>query len=291
MSRGVNIESLSDRLRLDEGTGIWVPKNAARHEAPADRGPISYPVDQNDACFRLEGGSFWFNHRNRCITTAVGRFPPQDFILDVGGGNGFVARALVDAGYDTVVLEPGPQGARNAKEGRRLPAVINATVADAAIRPGSVANIGAFDVLEHIEDDRTFIRRLYEIARPGGYLYITVPAFDWLWSISDVEAMHHRRYTSRSIADALAGSFDVLYWTCLFQRLVPLFMVMRVLPYRAGLARPRSAESYEREHAAGSRRLARVFASIVAHEVAAIAAGKSLTVGSSLLVVARRVRE
>jgi SAM-dependent methyltransferase len=279
----VNVGSFSDALHLDADSGIWRPRVAAGSH-------LSYPADHNAACFQLEDGSFWFTHRNRCIVAAVRRFPPDGFILDVGGGNGFVAQGLIEARYPTVLLEPGATGAINAKEGRRLPTVINASIGEAALRPGSIPNVGLFDVLEHIEDDRSFVSRLREIMRPGGLLYLTVPAFNWLWSVSDVDAMHYRRYTTRSLTDALAGGFDVLYSTYLFQRLVPLTMVMRALPYRVGLARPKPAHVYEREHAVGRRGVAELFGRMLAHEVTAIAAGRSLAFGSSLLMVARRGR-
>jgi SAM-dependent methyltransferase len=277
----VNVASLSDALRFDADTGIWRTQAAAA-------GRISYPADQNAECFRLEDGSFWFTHRNRCIVTAVRRFPPDGFILDVGGGNGFVAQGLIEAGFQTVLLEPGGIGARNARKARQLPIVINATLGDAAIRTGSVPGVGLFDVLEHIEDDRGFAGQLADVIKPGGLLYLTVPSFNWLWSTADIEAMHYRRYTRRTIAEALSGQFDVLYSTYLFERLVPIFMLMRVVPYRLGLPRSRAAQSYECEHAAGSRRLAAALARLLQHEVAAIAGGTSLAVGSSLLVVARR---
>lgn len=277
----VNMELLSGALHLDEQTGIW----RANVAAAAD---LSYPADHNAACFQIEDGSFWFTHRNRCIIAAVRRFPPDGFILDIGGGNGFVAQGLIAAGFETALLEPGSAGAHNAKQRRRVPTVINATIDEARIRPGSVPNIGLFDVLEHIDDDRLFVRRLYDIIRPGGFLYLTVPAFDWLWSMSDVDAMHYRRYTRRTLTDVLTGAFEVLYSTYVFQRLVPISMLLRALPYRLGLARPGRAELYEREHAVERRRLAGVLNWMLDHEVTAIAAGKSLVTGSSLLVVARR---
>lgn len=277
----VNMALLSDALHLDENTGIWRANVAAA-------GDVSYPADHNAACFHLEDGSFWFTHRNRCIIAAVRRFPPDGFILDIGGGNGFVARGLIDAGFETALLEPGCAGAHNAKQSRRVPTVINATIDEASIRPGSVPNIGLFDVLEHIDDDRLFVRRLYDIIRPGGFLYLTVPAFDWLWSMSDVDAMHFRRYTRRTLTAVLTGGFEVLYSTYLFQRLVPFSMLLRAVPYRLGLARPGRADVYKREHAVERKRLAGVLRWMLDHEAAAIAVAKSLVVGSSLLVVARR---
>jgi SAM-dependent methyltransferase len=277
----VDVASLSDTLHFDARTGLW-------RANVGDDGSLSYPAGHNAACFRLEDGSFWFTHRNRCIVAAVRRFQPDGFILDVGGGNGVVAQALIEAGYQTALLEPGVVGAQNARAGRRLPTVINATIEDAAIRPGSVANVALFDVLEHIEDDRDFVRRLHVTVRPGGLFFLTVPAFNWLWSMSDVDAMHYRRYTGKTLADVLSGWFDVLYSTCLFGRLVPLSLVVRALPYRIGMARSKPAHVYEREHAVKRRGLAGVFASVLDHEVAAIAAGRPLAIGSSLLVVARR---
>jgi hypothetical protein len=277
----VDVASLSDALHFDTDTGLW--------RANADPGgPLSYPVDDNAACFRLEDGSFWFTHRNRCILAAVRRFQPDGFILDIGGGNGVVAQALIEAGYQTALLEPGAVGAQNAKDGRQLPTVINATIDEAAIRPGSVPNVGLFDVLEHIEDDRQFVHRLHDIMRPRGLLYLTVPAFNWLWSASDVDAMHYRRYTRRTLADALSGCFDVLYSTCLFGRLVPVSLLVRALPYRLGVARSKPAHVYEREHAVTRRGLADTFGRILDHEVAAITVGSSSSIGSSLLMVARR---
>lgn len=276
----MNVESLSDGLRFDPDAGLWRARQT---------GAISYPADDNATCFPAEDGSFWFSHRNRCITAAVRRFEPDGFILDVGGGNGYVARGLIDAGFEAVLLEPGPVGARNARERRRLPTVINATMEEAAIRSACVPSAGLFDVLEHIEDDRSFVDQLYTIVRPGGFLYLTVPAFDWLWSISDLDAMHFRRYSRRSLTTVLAGRFDVLYATYFFQRLVPVFFLMRTLPYRLGLARPRPAQAYEADHAAGCTGMSAVFERLLASEVRAIAAGKSMMAGSSLLVVARRV--
>jgi SAM-dependent methyltransferase len=275
----MDVESLSDALSLDPDTGIWRAAVART---------VSYPEDHNAACFLIEDDSFWFGHRNRCITAAVRRYPPAGFVLDVGGGNGYVARGLMDAGYETALLEPGADGALNAKRERRLPTVIHATLGEARLRAGSIPNIGLFDVLEHIEDDRSFVGEMFDLMRPGGLLYLTVPSFNWLWSMSDVDAMHFRRYTKRSLDGVLAGRFDVLYSTYLFQRLVPVSLLMRALPYAVGLARPKPLTGYNAHHAAGSKRMADTLNRLLGSEVSQIAAGHSLRIGSSLLVVARR---
>lgn len=196
--------------------------------------PVSYPSEGNDQCFEIEDRSFWFQHRNACIIELVKKFPPSGKgpIFDVGGGNGFVAKGLVDAGWDVVLVEPGRAGARNAKK-RGLQHVVCATTQSAGFKPRCIKAIGAFDVLEHIEEDEKYLRHLHDLLEPGGMLYLTVPAYSFLWSYEDVFANHYRRY---SLADlqklCFKVGFDVKLLTAIFQWLIAPIFIFRVLPYR-----------------------------------------------------------
>ena len=78
------------------------------------REAISYSTEGNAKCFELEEGAFWFAHRGACLQATVRRLPPSGVIYDIGGGNGFVMKTLIDAGFETVLVEPGETGARNA---------------------------------------------------------------------------------------------------------------------------------------------------------------------------------
>src|SRR5690606_21548140 len=127
---------------------------------------------------------------------------PGGPIFDIGGGNGFVARGLAAAGFPAVVIEPGPTGARNA-QARGLSPVVCAALDDAGFLPGSVPAAGLFDVLEHIEDDLGAMATLSALLPPGGRVYLTVPAYQWLWSSEDELGGHHRRYTRASLARAV----------------------------------------------------------------------------------------
>jgi SAM-dependent methyltransferase len=60
-----------------------------------------------------------------------------------------------------------------------------------------------FDVLEHIEDDVGALQQVYRAMRPGGLLFVTLPALRFFWSVNDVVAHHFRRY-SRADLDRLA---------------------------------------------------------------------------------------
>lgn len=64
--------------------------------------------------------------------------------------------------------------------------------------------VGAFDVLEHIKHDDEALKEWFRVLRPGGKLFLTVPAYKWLWSGHDTALHHHRRYRRSQ----LGGMFD-----------------------------------------------------------------------------------
>jgi SAM-dependent methyltransferase len=258
--------------------GVWVAGDSDRS--------ISYPSDGNDACFAIEESSFWFRHRNRVIIETVRRLPPNGPILDVGGGNGYQARALELAGFPTILIEPNETGARNAR-GRGVANVICATVEQAGIVPGSMGGVGLFDVIEHIEDDRGFLERLRPVLRSGGRVYVTVPAYQALWSVDDTAAGHYRRYTIASLRRVLASAGLTVEFCSYFFSVLPLpVFLLRTIPTRLGLRREVTAEVMASEHTGGGAagRLAERFFS---SELALLRRGRSLPFGGSILAVAR----
>jgi hypothetical protein len=248
---------------------------------------ISYPTEGSDACYAIEDQSFWFRHRNRVITETVRRYPIDGAFVDVGGGNGFVARALVDIGIPTVLVEPSRSGALHALD-RGLDNVICATVDAAGFVARSFGAAGLFDVLEHIERDSSFLASLRPLLKNEGRLFLTVPAFQMLWSSEDTHAGHYRRYTRRSLTNALEGSgFEVEFMRYFFSVLPPLIAVCRTLPSRLGLRRSVSSHQTAREHGSETRILSRTADSILSIETSLLRRGISLPFGGSLLAVAR----
>lgn len=63
-----------------------------------------------------------------------------------------------------------------------------------------------FDVLEHIEDDIAALLRLRAMLKPGGLIFVTVPALPWLWSKHDEIHHHKRRYSRRSLEQTLRAA-------------------------------------------------------------------------------------
>ena len=66
--------------------------------------------------------------------------------------------------------------------------------------------VGAFDVIEHIEDDRAALESIATKLKPGGKFIMTVPAHQWMWTAHDVVNHHKRRYSKRSLRGLIEGS-------------------------------------------------------------------------------------
>ena len=218
MSAPIDLARLSPVLGCDDD-GIWRSLNGS-HEK------LSFPDDGHELLFRFEDDSFWFAHRNACIAAALDRYRIEGPLLDVGGGNGVVSGALEKHGLATVLLEPGPEGAVNARR-RGLRSVVNATLEDARFADGTFAAAGAFDVVEHIADDEAILREVHRVLRPDGVLCVTVPAYRWLWSAEDDVAGHHRRYTLQRLTKLLTRcAFAVRFQSYFFAPLTaPVFLM------------------------------------------------------------------
>lgn len=59
------------------------------------------------------------------------------------------------------------------------------------------------NVLEHIEDDCGALRAMLGLLRPGGTLFLLVPAHGWLYTAFDVESGHWRRYSKRRMKELI----------------------------------------------------------------------------------------
>ena len=216
---------------------------------------------------------------------AVRRYPPADGpIFDVGAGNGFVAAALQRAGFPTIAIEPNRTGATNAI-GRGVEQVVCGSLPSSAFREHTAGAIGLFDVIEHVEDDRGFLSSLRPYLREHGRLYVTTPAYRWLWSENDTRSGHFRRYTRAALDEVLReAGYRLDYATYIFWALPLPILLFRTIRAREGAPRTRSRS----HHQAGSATRRRVIEACFAFETRCIAGGVSVPFGGSCLAVATR---
>jgi SAM-dependent methyltransferase len=234
---------------------------------------------------RLEAGNFWFRARNRLIVWALGRhFGGARSFLEVGCGTGFVLSGIA-AAFPAMRLA-GSEAAASALSfaARRVPRA-QLMQMDARRIPfrDEFDVAGAFDVIEHVEDDRAVLRGLHEALAPGGGLLLTVPQHPFLWSEFDARARHVRRYRAAELRAKLRETgFEIVRMTSFVTSLLPLMAASRLAQRAARrhydpLAELRLAPWLNRalEKALDAERLL-------------IRCGLNLPAGGSLLAVATR---
>ncbi|MDR3090160.1 MAG: class I SAM-dependent methyltransferase [Desulfobulbaceae bacterium] len=64
--------------------------------------------------------------------------------------------------------------------------------------------IGLYEVLEHIEDDAAALRGWTNVLKPGGVLFLSVPAHEKYWNHVDDYAGHVRRYEKAQLIELCA---------------------------------------------------------------------------------------
>lgn len=266
---------------LKEKDGIYYSNRAA---------DISYPEAGNRTCFELEDQSFWFRHRNSCIISAVKRFcAPGAVIFDIGGGNGFTTKALQDEGFESVLVEPGAEGAANARK-RGVKNVICAALQD--LDPGgqAIPAAGLFDVLEHVEDAARFLKTVCGRMEKGGYIFITVPAHMSLWSYEDALAGHFRRYGIKQIGRELEeAGFTAVYSTYFFGFLVLPILLFKAIPGKLGLHRKKyTLNERKREHASAGFFRKSLIGCFTETEIKTISGKGRNAFGSSLMIAAKK---
>jgi SAM-dependent methyltransferase len=127
-------------------------------------------------------------------------------ILEFGcGAGGFGVRLAGLAEY--VGVEPDPASFELSRAAI-VPAggtVLNGTAADLSAN-SRYDLVCAFEVLEHLEDDKGILAEWAEFIRPGGHFLMSVPAWPHRFGPLDEQAGHFRRYTPEQVLDLLASA-------------------------------------------------------------------------------------
>ena len=131
-------------------------------------------------------------------------------LLEIGAGLGS-AGVLLAQRYEYVGLEPDRVSfAVAARRIGELGTVLELSAED--YRPHEAFDIAcAFEVLEHIENDRAALASWLRLVRPNGWLLVSVPAGAGRFAAGDVNVGHYRRYDRADLVSALeaAGLDDI----------------------------------------------------------------------------------
>jgi SAM-dependent methyltransferase len=243
-----------------------------------------YDAAYYEDLYRLEAGNYWFRARNALVCWALRKFIPEaSNLLEIGCGTGYVLGGIANAARRIDLSGSEVSSGGLAYAARRVPrAELFQMDARAIPFRDHFDVIGAFDVLEHIDDDLAVLGQVYGALRSGGSLIVTVPQHAFLWSPADDHAQHVRRYERRDLRDKLERTgFSIVMMTSFVSLLLPLMFASRRLRRRNTdfdvLAELRVAPLTNF-----------VLASVLALERALIRCGVRFPFGGSLLAIARR---
>lgn len=170
---------------------------------------------------------WWFRGRKSLVRDLVARAGLADGLaLDIGAGSSTMfPGGLTTVRLDTVI--PDPLGDDR---------FVKASALELPIRSNVCGFVGLFDVVEHIEDVSRLLREVSRVLTPAGWLMVTVPAHQWLWSKHDEQAHHLRRYSETMLSDTLERAHFTVVWCGQFYGFLVLPALMRrILRIRGGM--------------------------------------------------------
>ena len=187
-------------------------------------------TDEFQAIVEYDEHHWWYRGRRRVVHAALGKLPlPEGArVLDAGCGTGRTMDELLSYG-DVQGFDLNPLGVEHAK-GRGHADVRLARVEETPYEDDSFDLVTCLDVIEHTPDDVVSLRELLRVTRPGGWLVVTVPAYQLLWSSHDVANQHYRRYRRSQLAAAgEAAGWEPAAWTYFNTFMFPPGAAVRVL--------------------------------------------------------------
>lgn len=178
-----------------------------------------YESDCYAEALELGDANYWRATRLKLILWGLERyFPEPRSFLEIGCGLGYILGAIAKR-HPGVALSGSDIYLESLEHSRRAVPGLELFQADAAQLPfrSEFDVLGAFDVLEHLEDDVGTLARMFTAARPGGGILVTVPQHPFLWSQRDDFLCHKRRYTRRELVGKVIGAgFEIAKVTSFF---------------------------------------------------------------------------
>lgn len=158
--------------------------------------------------------------QNKAIFDVLANKSPQTF-LEVGCGSGDLSKKLLARGMTGVGVDFSSRAINLAAEELRdftetgRYELFEGDVFELPLQENYFDLVISMMVMEHIEDDRNFLSRLFSLVKPGGNLILGVPARPECWCAEDETAGHFRRYDRGELKEFLesVGLHDVLVWS------------------------------------------------------------------------------
>ena len=180
--------------------------------------------------YKFENFYWWHIGRKYIIQSLLCKIllKPNSKILDAGCGTGGNIETLARFG-DVIGVDNSPEAIKFCEK-RGFENVQLKNIENTGFSDNSFDLIVALDVLEHIENDGETLKEFYRILKEGGYILISVPAYQFLWSEHDVALHHKRRYSMEEINRCLLeADFRVIKKTFAIAFIAPVVFIYRII--------------------------------------------------------------
>ena len=180
--------------------------------------------------YEVENLHWWFSVRQQIVVDMVHRValtPPGSKVLDVGCGTGAML-AMFSKEFDAYGTDTSPIAIEYSRQ-RGLANAFCCTLENFPHPEMRFELLTMLDVLEHIPDEGAVLRAAHQKLNPRGRILLTVPAYEYLWSIHDDLNHHQRRYVRSRLVQVLqANGFTVEFVSYFNTILFPSAVVGRI---------------------------------------------------------------
>ncbi len=151
--------------------------------------------------YKIEREHWWFKGRRKILDSLIGNIDLESEhmprILDAGCSVGTTLSFLQRYG-DAHGLDVCVEALRICCR-QNLSNILQADARNLPFLKESYDLLVALDLLEHLENADQCLKEFNRVLKKGGYLIISVPAYQFLWTNFDLYAHHFKRYRIREL--------------------------------------------------------------------------------------------
>lgn len=185
--------------------------------------------------YEIEDDFWWYVGMRQAVAGLLDRYVgPVGRILDAGCGTGANLQLLERYGRP-LGIDLSAEALTFATK-RRPDALARGSIGTLPFGSNTFDLVTSFEVIYHlaVEDDRAAIAEMARVVRPGGWVLVRAPAYDWLRGAHDRAVQTRHRYTAGELRTKLGeAGLDVVRTSYLNSTLFPLAAAKRALEWVA----------------------------------------------------------